>query len=88
MKRSSVINGKKVQVSPYRVFETSYGLKFTLKEPICLSSISDEYDRVVAKTHIANCGFIIMYKLEVIDNEYDLNEIYSMIEKGQCLASN
>ena len=84
MKRSGVINGKKVQVSPYKVFETSYGLKFSLKETACLSSITDEYDRVVARTHIANCGFIIAYKLDVIDNEYDLNEIYSMIERGEC----
>ena len=43
MKRTGVINGKKVQVSPYKVFETSYGLKFSLKEPACLSSSQNAY---------------------------------------------
>lgn len=63
--------------------ETSYGLKFNIlpKEEIDRFT---EYDRVVAQCHIANCGSIIVDDKygEPIDNEYDLAEIYDMIEKS------
>ena len=39
------------------------------------------YDRCVAQCHIANCGRIIIdttYE-QPIDNEYDLEEIYKLI---------
>jgi len=60
---------------------TSYGLKFeTLpKEDV---DKFDGYDKCVAECHIQNCGCIIIdaeYK-DPIDNEYDLAEIYSMLE--------
>lgn len=62
--------------------ETYYGLKFEIlpKEEI---ERFTEYDRVVAQCHIANCGSIIVDTKygEPIDNEYDLEEIYSIINK-------
>ena len=84
MKKQAVVNGKKVDVTPYVVFKTSYGLEFALKE-FDKIKIDDEYDRVVARTHVANCGFVISRRNEILDNEYDLNEIYSMIERGECV---
>lgn len=85
MKTTAVIDGKKYKVSPYNVFETSYGLRFALVEPKWLTGIKDEYSNTVASAQIANCGFIICYHGEVIDNEYDQNEIYSMIKRSECL---
>lgn len=83
----ATISGKKVEVTPYTVFETDYGLKFSLKE-FDKIVIDDEYDRTVARTHVANCGFVICYRSEVIDNEYDLDIIYQMIEDGKCVTRN
>ena len=65
------------------IMKTSYGLKFNVlpKEEIDRFT---EYDRVVAQCQIANCGCIIVDDKygEPIDNEYDLAEIYNMIEKN------
>lgn len=84
-KRTAEVNGKKVLVSLYYVFKTSYGLQFSLKD-IKDISIEDEYDRIVARCHVANCGFVISHKDTIIDNEYDLDEIYRMIENGECVC--
>ena len=45
----------------------------------------DGYDKSVAQCHIANVGCIIVYAgtMEPIDNEYDLEEIYSEIERSK-----
>lgn len=63
--------------------ETSYGLKFDVlpKEEV---EQFEGYDRVVAQCHIANCGSIIVDAVynEPIDNEYDLADIYNMIQKN------
>ena len=63
--------------------ETSYGLKFEIlpKEEI---EKFEGYDKVVAQCHIANCGSIIVDAVynEPIDNEYDLADIYNMIQKN------
>lgn len=41
------------------------------------------YDRSIAKIQIANCGHIIVSKQfgDVIDNEYDLAEIYKKLNE-------
>ncbi len=63
--------------------ETSYGLKFKIlpKEEV---EKFEGYDKVVAQCHVANCGCIIVDTVfnQPIDNEYDLAEIYSIIEKS------
>ena len=62
--------------------ETSYGLKFDIlpKEEV---KQFEGYDKVVAQCHIANCGSIIVDTIyhQPIDNEYDLEEIYDIIDK-------
>ena len=62
--------------------ETTYGLEFeTLpKEEV---GRFEGYDKVVAQCHVANCGCIIIDTIyhQPIDNEYDLEEIYGMLEK-------
>lgn len=64
-------------------FKTSYGLPFTLMGSEYVDNFED-YDKVVARCHIANVGVIIVADGEPIDNEYDLDEIYTMIENGEC----
>lgn len=62
--------------------ETQYGLKFLIVDAERIGGFSG-YDKSVAECHIANCGFIIVYAerpSEPIDNEYDLEEIYSIIK--------
>ena len=63
--------------------KTSYGLEFDVlpKEDV---EQFEGYDKVVAQCHIANCGSIIVDATyhQPIDNEYDLAEIYDMIEKS------
>ena len=63
--------------------KTSYGLEFELlsKEEV---ERFEGYDKVVAQCHIANCGSIIVDAVynEPIDNEYDLADIYNMIQKN------
>ena len=60
--------------------ETSYGLKYEL-----VTEINPEwnaFDKVIAETHLSNYGIIIVdskYMLP-IDNEYDLDQIYKIIE--------
>lgn len=72
------------QPSHYNQFimETSYGLKFDIlpKEEV---KQFEGYDKVVAQCHIANCGSIIVDTIyhQPIDNEYDLEEIYDIIDK-------
>ena len=62
--------------------KTSYGLEF---EVLAAEEVGrfEGYDKCVAKCHIANCGQIIIdccYGLP-IDNEYDLDEIYGLINE-------
>ena len=59
---------------------TSYGLDFNTFNADKLELFSG-YDKCVAECHIANCGKIIVdatYGLP-IDNEYDLEEIYTLL---------
>ena len=62
--------------------KTSYGLEFETLPKEELNQF-EEYDKVVAQCHIANCGYIIVDTVyrQPIDNEYDLDEIYEMINK-------
>lgn len=59
--------------------KTKYGLEFTILPAEELDKF-DGYDKSVAQCHIANCGRIIIdtYR-QPIDKEYDLEEIYSII---------
>lgn len=70
--------------------ETSYGMKFlaiTPKEwevlrPLTYQCNWSDYDRLMVEMHIGNCGYGILsaeYQTP-IDNEYDLAEIYTMLE--------
>lgn len=61
--------------------KTSYGLEFKVLEPEMIENFSG-YDRTVAECHVKNCGKIIVDALyeEPIDNEYDLEEIYPMVD--------
>lgn len=74
--------GSRPPIITTSIMETYYGLKFNIlpKEEIDRFT---EYDRVVAQCHIANCGSIIVDTVyrQPIDNEYDLYEIYEMINK-------
>ncbi len=60
--------------------KTSYGLEFNRLSAEEINRFSG-YDRAVAECHIANCGRIIIDTLfeQPIDNEYDLEEIYKLI---------
>lgn len=60
--------------------KTSYGLEFELLTASELNRF-DGYDRCVAECHIANCNKIIVDAVyhQPIDNEYDLEEIYNLI---------
>lgn len=60
--------------------ETSYGLKFELLKEI--NPWWDNYDKTVAQCHLKNAGVIIVdseYHTP-INNEYDLDEIYRILE--------
>lgn len=60
--------------------ETSYGLKFELIKEI--DPTWGDYDSTVAQCHLKNVGVIIVdseYHTP-IDNEYDLDEIYRILE--------
>ena len=61
--------------------KTSYGLQFNVLTPNHIDNFVG-YNKSVAQCHITNCGYIItdIYG-DVIDNEYDLDEIYSIISK-------
>ena len=60
--------------------KTSYGLEFNTLRAEELDRFSG-YDRAVAECHIVNSGRIIIDTLfeQPIDNEYDLEEIYKLI---------
>lgn len=60
--------------------KTSYGLEYIILTAEELDKF-EGYDRYVAECHIANCGRIVVdanYQ-QPIDNEYDLEEIYNII---------
>ena len=60
--------------------KTSYGLEYMILPAEELDRY-EGYDRSVAECHIANCGSIVVdttYQ-QPIDNEYDLEEIYNII---------
>lgn len=63
--------------------KTSYGLEFDIlpKEEV---GRFDGYDRTTAECHVANVGCIIVDTQyhQPLDNEYDLEEIYNMLEKS------
>lgn len=61
--------------------KTSYGLEFNV-----VTEIDPEwadYDKTVAKCHLASVGVVIVDTEygQPIDNEYDLEEIYRILEK-------
>lgn len=60
--------------------ETSYGLKFELLKEI--NPWWDDYNKTVAQCHLKNAGVIIVDSEyhNPIDNEYDLDEIYRILE--------
>lgn len=60
--------------------ETLYGLKFELLKEI--NPQWDDYNKTVAQCHLKNAGGIIVdseYHTP-IDNDYDLDEIYRILE--------
>ena len=60
--------------------KTTYGLGFMILPAEELDRF-EGYDRSVAECQIANCGSIVVditYQ-QPIDNEYDLEEIYNLI---------
>ena len=62
--------------------KTSYGLHFETRPKEDIEQY-EGYDRTTAECHIANCGCIIVdteYH-QPIDDEFDLAEIYSMLDK-------
>lgn len=63
------------------IFQTSYGLKYQLTQKI--NPNWSNYDKLVAETHLKNVGVIIIDNVycQPIDNEYDLGEIYSILEQ-------
>ena len=73
------------------IYKTSYGLEYFLISPSqweILKPLSYEcgwtdYDRMQIGLHILNCGYGIIDTecQKPIDNEYDLDEIYSLVEK-------
>lgn len=62
--------------------KTDNGLEFKIISASELIKF-DGYDKCVAECHIRNCGRIIIDAIyeQPIDNEYDLEEIYSMLTK-------
>lgn len=67
--------------------KTSYGLEFNT-----VTKINPEwsgYDKTVAKCHLANAGVIIVDAEygQPIDNRYDLEEIYRLLEKEKTNRS-
>ena len=63
---------------------TSYGLEFnTVKE---INPEWSDYDKTIAECHLANTGVVIVDTEhgQPIDNEYDLEEIYRLLEKASC----
>lgn len=60
--------------------KTSYGLTFNILNAEEIDRFSG-YDRVVAANQVANCGKIIIDAVyeQPIDDEYDLEEIYKLI---------
>ncbi len=65
--------------------ETSYGLKFELVKEI--NPQWDDYNKTVAECHLQNAGVIIVdieYQTP-IDDEFDLDEIYRMLETQKSL---
>ena len=60
--------------------KTTYGLEFNVLNADKLDSFCG-YDKSVAKCHIENCGKIIVDSTfgQPIDSEYDLEEIYSIL---------
>lgn len=65
--------------------ETSYGLKFELVKEI--DPQWDGYNKAVAECHLQNAGVIIIdieYQTP-IDDEFDLDEIYRMLETQKSL---
>lgn len=71
------INNLEMDKSQYRLLSANEIDKF------------DGYDKVVAQTHIANVGCIIVDSTygDPIDNEYDLEEIYQAIESTKMYES-
>lgn len=73
-----------------KTYSTNYGLEYFLITPAewkILKPLTEEcgwtdYDKMMAEMQIENCGYVILdteYQ-KPIDNEYDLEEIYSNVE--------
>lgn len=67
--------------------KTNYGLRFNLLSKV-KPSWSD-YDKQVARTHLANAGKIIVDTAygNPIDNEFDLEEIYQMLSRTKTVKN-
>ena len=61
--------------------KTSYGFEFNTVTEI--DPEWSDYDKKVAECHLANAGVVIVDTEygQPIDNEYDLEEIYRILEK-------
>lgn len=101
MSKVTNVNGQTFEVTFDKVFRTSYGLPFKLfafdDERIQpFKTEMNGFFNMMLVCHNANigcCVFVINeranYKYELpiapTDNEYDLDEIYSMVERGECV---
>lgn len=75
-----------------KIYKTYYGLEYYLISPsswLLLRPLTYEcgwtdYDREQVEMHIKTCGYGILDAEDQvpIDNEYDLDEIYSCVENG------
>ena len=79
--RNTIVDGQRCRVTLYSVFETSNGVRFSLKDPEDID-YHPEWEKV-GKEQVARCGFVIAYHLDIIDNKETLNEIYKMIKEGK-----
>ena len=67
---------------------TSYGLEFRLAREI--NGLAG-YNNLLYSIQTRYCGFVVLVRIPdlkdtfgITDNEYDLDEIYSMIENGKA----
>lgn len=79
--RNTTVDGRMCRVTLYSVFETSKGVRFSLKDPDEIK-YHPEWEGVT-KQQIEKCGFIVCYHLDIVEDQEALNEIYEMIKQGK-----
>lgn len=82
------MNEKIFSVNATKEQTTNYGLSFRLTKDI---DEFEGYDKVMARMQVQNCGYAVVLPsyddpnvYNITDNEYDLDEIYSMVEDGSA----